>query len=50
MITSRITEESIFIHAEMHDGSHEWVLIGGIQNTMQRALLWSPLLRFTVWY
>jgi len=27
----------------MHDGSHEWVLIGGTQNALQNALLLSPL-------
>jgi len=28
---------SLFIHAAMHDGSYEWVLIGGTQNLWQTS-------------
>jgi len=31
----------------MHDGSHAFVLIGGAHNSLQHALFYSPLLRFT---
>jgi len=49
MVTNRspLNIRSLFIHAEMHDGSHEWVLIGGTQNILQHSLWLSPLLRFT---
>jgi len=49
MVTNRppLNIRSLFIHAAMHDGSHEWVLIGGTKNAMQHALWLMPLLRFT---
>jgi len=36
MVTKRwpLDISSLSIHAAMHDGSHDWVLIGGIQNTL----------------
>jgi len=49
MVTNRLplNISSLFIHAAMHDGSHELILIGGTQNVLQHALLLSPLWRFT---